>query len=798
MPSPLLLLGWRRGQFVHWPLSVVVVIILLFSCVTVRGDESTSTGDSGLVSPQTTDVVEELLAVVLNDQSMSETDLFIRPGSGSDSPLYASARNLKSWRIHIPASAPYISQGESFYSLAAIPGLHYHVDQRSQTINIMAPAEAFGGTIMGGFFPENPKPAPTPWGQFFNYDLLGSHVSGDTRVNALFEAGLFNRWGVGTSSFVAQNVGRSDSHLIRLDTAWRHDNLNDMTTFTVGDSITRGGLTGLDVRLGGVHYGTNFATRPYFVAFPLPGLDGSAALPSTLDLYVNGLLKKSQQVPPGPFSVPAVPVVTGPGEVSLVVQNALGQTQVITTSFYVSPSLLKPGLNDYSFSAGKLRENYGVSGNDYRNFAVTGLFRHGFTPHFTGEVHAEVSNIVRDVSVGATFADVNTGAIEASLVASSSRLGKGVLARFGLQNQWNRVSLGANVQFASPDFTELGYNGQPAPRKRIATTLGVAFGSAGSAHGSYLDQDSPLFGHSRLVTVGYSVNVAHVGFLSVNAFHTLGGTSNNGMSMTFSMSLESRSTLSSGVSHQTGATRGYVQVQRSLPQGTGSGYRVSTEAGPDPLTQAEYDYQNAVGTWRVGVQNYGGTNRYQAEMSGGLASIGGGIYPSRHINGAFGLVRVPDIDGVTVYANNQPVAVTGKDGTALIPNLRAYQNNPLSLGVKNLPLGAQVTTLKLNAVPRYRSGVVETFPVTDMRGATFIVHLADGKDLPAGANVHIVGQTQAFPVGLHGEVYMTGLSTTNIVEAIWDHQSCKLVVNMPKSQDPIPDLGVFECDGIQS
>jgi outer membrane usher protein len=738
----------------------------------------------------------QLLAVVINNRPLHETDLFLCPTGHRRGSLYAGGADIERWRMRPPVVAAYTYRGKRFYSLGAIPGLHYHVDQRTQTLYIRAPADAFGGTIVDGFFPHNPKPQHTPWGGFFNYDVLGTHTMGDTRVNGLFEAGLFNDWGVGTGSFLDRNLGRAGSHLIRLDTAWRHDDPGAMTTLALGDSITRGGLTGLDVRLGGVQYGTNFATHPYFITFPMPGVSGAAALPSTVDLYVNGLLKSSQQVPAGPFSVPAVPVVTGPGQITLVVRNALGREQVITTAFYASSSLLKQGLNDYSFSVGKLRENYGLDSSDYGHFAATGLFRHGFTPHFTGEAHGEFSSTVRDVSLGATFADTYTGAVSTAFAVSHSALGSGVLGRFGLQRQWSNFSLGGNVQLASPRFTELGYNGLPAPRKQISTTAGAALGSAGSVYASYLDQASPLFGHTRLVTAGYSISIAQVGFFNVNAFHTLSGASNNGVSLTFTMSFGTRSTLSTGVTNQNGRPRGYVQVQHSLPRGTGSGYRVSTEAGLNPVTQAEYDYRNAVGTYRVGAMNVAGTTGYQAEASGGLAFIGGGVYPARHINGAFGLVQVPGLAGVTVYADNQPVAVTDKAGDTLIPRLRPYQDNLLRLGVKNLPLGAQINTLKLNAVPRYRSGVIEVFQVTNTHGATFTVHLADGKDLPTGANVHLVGHSETFPVGLNGEVYLTGLSAHNIVEATWDHQSCQFIVNMPQAQDPIPDLGTFRCDGI--
>jgi len=741
---------------------------------------------------------EELLSVVINDQPQHQTDLFLCPGNAPNSPLYAKKSDIQSWRMQVPGQAAYNYEGEKFYALDDIPGVTYRIDESTQTLYITAPPGVFGNTIVDGFFGRSAEPQRTPWGGFFNYDFLGTYTQNNTNVNGLFEAGIFNNWGVGTSSFLEQNLGGSGSHLIRLDTAWRHDNPDNMTSLILGDSVTQGGMIGLDVRLGGIQYGTNFSTRPYFITFPMPGLNGQAALPSTVDLYVNGLLKSSQQVPSGPFSVPAVPVVTGPGSATLVVHDALGREQVITTSFYASSSLLKAGLDDYSFSAGKLRQNYGLDSYDYGNFAATGLFRHGFTSHFTGEVHGEFSGSLSDLSLGGTFVGSDTGVVNTALSVSNSDLGSGVLGQFGVQRQWQDFSLGANVKLASPDYTELGYNGMPAPRRQVTASAGANLGKHnGSLYATYLDQSSPLFGHTRLITAGYSVTLPGSGFLNLNAFHDLSGSGNNGVSLTFTMSFGERTTLIAGVTRNNQQENGYVQLQKALPTGAGYGYRVSTQVGPDPLSQAEFDYQNDVGTYRVGVSNLSGITSYQGEASGGLAFIGGSVYPSREINRAFGLVRVPGISGVKIYADNQPVATTNSNGDALIPNMRPYQNNNLRLGLKNLPIGAQVSTLKIDAVPRYRSGIVKAFPVTNTRGATFTVRVAGGKMLPAGAEVHIVGKSQTFPVGMDGEVYVTGLAEHNILEATWENQSCKLIVNMPKhTQDPLPDLGTFDCEGI--
>ena len=738
-------------------------------------------------------LIELLLDVDINQQPGRETALLLGTGTTPYKGLYAKGSDLARWRLRLPSTQPRLFQGEQFYALDAIPGLSYRVDGATQTLWISAPPTDFTGTIVDGLITQHPRPQHTPWGGFLNYDFLAARSSGLNSVNGLFEAGLFNDWGVGTSTFLGQSLHRAGRPFVRLDTVWTHDDPDNMTTLKLGDNITAGGMTGLPTRFGGIQYGTNFSTQPYYVTFPLPTLKGEAALPSTVQLYVNGVLKSTQQVPPGPFTVPAVPVVTGAGQATMVVQDMLGRQQVISAPFYATSNLLKSGLDDYSFSVGELRDNYGLASNDYGPFAASGVFRHGFSSDVTGELRGEVSPGLQDASLGGTYATPATGAVNLAMAGSHGNLGDGVLGLLGLQQQWQTFNAGANLQLASPRFTELGYNGLPAPRKQIAANVGAFLGRSSSAALSYLDQDSPLFGHVRLLTASYSVGVFSNGFVALNAFHTLGGDGNNGAIVTFTLPLGKRSNVSVGVQRQNNVDHAFAQVQENLPAGTGSGYRVSAEMGPEAVNQAEYDYQSNVGTYRVGAMNGAGQTTYQGEASGALAFIGGSVSATRQITSSFGLVQVPGVPDVTVYADNQPVAVTDKNGDALVPMLRPYENNPISLDAATLPLAAQVNTLTAIAVPRYGSGVVVKFPVTSGRGATFTIKLADGQPLPAGATVRIVGQQQYFPVGLNGEVYLTGLEAHNVIAASWDHHSCRLNVNMRQTQDPLPDLGTFIC-----
>src|SRR3546814_12916662 len=89
-----------------------------------------------------------------------------------------------------------------------------------------------------------------------------------------------------------------------------------MRSLSVGDSITRGGIGGLPLRYGGIRFGRNFEVQPGFVTLPMPSLNGSAALPSVVDIYVNDALVGSRDLKPGPFQVVDAPIVSGHGEVN--------------------------------------------------------------------------------------------------------------------------------------------------------------------------------------------------------------------------------------------------------------------------------------------------------------------------------------------------------------------------------------------------------------------------------------------------------------------------------------------------
>jgi outer membrane usher protein FimD/PapC len=89
------------------------------------------------------------------------------------------------------------------------------------------------------------------------------------------------------------------------------------------------------VPFGDTQWGTNFATQPGFIPFPLPTIIGEAALCSTVDVFSDNANQLSKGLPAGPFTIVNLPVATGAGAVALVLRDLLGREQVVTQPYYV-------------------------------------------------------------------------------------------------------------------------------------------------------------------------------------------------------------------------------------------------------------------------------------------------------------------------------------------------------------------------------------------------------------------------------------------------------------------------------
>lgn len=745
-----------------------------------------------------------VLQLRVNGAESAEDHVVLRDARGA---LWLAEDDFDRLRLRVPHVSAHIASGRRFLPIAAIPGATAVFDEPHSAATITVPAAAFEGTNVALTGAARPPVAASVTGAFLNYQLFGQtgRSTGVDLASAYAEIGVFSPLGLLTNAALV-STNPATRTVVRLETTFSHDFQQSLETLRVGDAISVPGSWGEAVRFGGLQWGTNYGIRPDLVTTPLLAATGSAVVPSTVDVFVNGKPVGSTNVPAGPFVVNQVPTLTGSGEVTIVVKSALGDEQVMHVPFYSAPVMLQPGLSLYNVDLGALRRGFGFSSADYGLPVATATWRHGFTAGLTGEVHAEaVRGGPRAAGVdlaqaldrwAVLTADLALGGEPASagLPGSAARpSASGSYAALGIQHVDQRLSLLLQVQHASAGFRKVGdVSGQLMPLDRTIAQAGWSMGRAGSLQAALVAQRTAGDGHQEVVGLTYQLNLG-LGSLSANLSRTAGDTRDSSVYLFYTFALDGRrntSTMARYESHRVRANAALVEtLQKSLPLGAGDGYQLS--AGTDGSYNAEYQRQTGALLIDAAAARYGDMSAERLTVSGAVTLMGGNLRVTRTLTNSFAVVDAGGIAGLTVYLDNQAVARTDVSGSALVPNLRSFQVNQLGIDAVQLPLDATVTDARVAIVPAYRSGALVSMPVKRVRPGVFRLRRADGSAVPSGATVAFQGEE--FPVGFDGFAYVTNYDHGTTGEARWTGGRCKFRLPPPPAGEPQPDLGVVPC-----
>jgi outer membrane usher protein len=751
-------------------------------------------GPQGTMPPalRDDDAVPVLYAVRINGQPARDARLLRR----TDASLFVRLVDLLAWRIRPPGQPPMLLRGEAWHPLAAFAGASVRIDESRQTLAIDLPSENFESTLLADSSGVGLSPTLPGLGAFFNYDTFLTQSEGVRRLDGQFEAGLFTSLGVATNGMIARDVGGS-SQWVRLDTTLTRDFPAERTTLTVGDAIGSSGLWGRAVRFGGLRYGTNFATAPGFVSFPLPNLRGEAVMPSATDIYVDGVLRRSAGVPPGPFQLNNLPVVTGQGEVRVVTRDLLGREQVTTLPYYASTRLLRQGLSEASWEIGAIRQNYGSVSDDYGRALATVQQRHGVSDVMTVEGRLEALREQQTVGAGASFLVSSLGVMSAATALSHGTQGSGQLLSLALERQALRgVSLAVRSQWTSSGFSQVGLQpGHQAPLRLMSASMGFspsAFGSFGLALIRQDNRDAPS---TDIAQTSYTFNLGVSSAVILNAYRSLSGERNQAFGILFSTAFGERGSASMAYTGQAHGNQTQLQVQRSLPEGSGTGYRLAAADGDRGAQRnAAWLWQTDIGSYALEAGQLNGTTSYRASASGGAGLMAGQAFASRKITDSFAIAQVPAFPGVGVYLNNQPVARTaGTEGYAVLPRLLPYQVNRVAIDPGDLPMDVQIDATTLDAIPYYRSGVMLRFPVRGSASALVVLRQVNGEPVPVGSEVRLAHGDAVFPVAERGEVHVMGIGGPERLQVRWEGGTCEASIDPGDQLGRLPRIGPVVC-----
>lgn len=749
-----------------------------------------ATAASAAVEP----FVESIVELRINDQGDTTTLVVRRDVDGT---LLLRAADLPALRLRAPARGAMQVNGERYYRLGPEFGAVVIFDETTQSGQVTLPPQAFLPTqLQATSTADLARPGHTTPGAFVNYDVFAQHDQQGPQGGGLFELGVFGDQGVVTGTMAAR-FDRKQHEVVRLDTTWTRDFPDRLATLRVGDAISTPGAWGHAVRVGGLQFGTNFSTQPTLVTTPLLAARGEAVVPSTVDVFVNNRPVASEQVPPGPFSIDHLPVLTGAGQLQVVVTDTLGRQQVITQPYYSGTALLRRGLAEYGVEVGSLREDYGASSFAYGDLVGSATWRRGISDTLTSGARFEAqADGTLAAGIDAAWQAGQLGVVTGHLVAGGDTGDAGYLAGVGIERSGTRISAYAQTQFASTGFRQVGMGvlGH-APQQRTFAGLGFdlqRFGNLQFAYGLQTFHDAaPL----QTLGLSYSVTLGSLGYLGLFASHATTD-DDSSVLLTWTLPLGERRTLSSALQHSSRPTRerggfaAFTTLQRDLPSDTGFGYR---------LALSSIDEQDASVAWqgRAGVGSLDYAQRHDASGvrlggTGAFAVTSAGVMRARRLDQSFAVVQVADYEGLHVYLDNQPVGRTDAHGRVLVDALRAYERNAVSVDPVEVPMDGAIAETTIVVTPAFRSGAVVRFPVTRAHAATMRLVQADGTVVPAGA-VATLGDERSFPVALDGMLYVEGLEQSARVRLQWQGGECSVAVRRPAGNDPVPDLGTVRC-----
>jgi outer membrane usher protein len=763
------------------------LVCLLLSHVTYAGDELAAT-------PSQPGAAEITLYLDLKVNGVPAGSVIPVRMNGDE--LLVRSGDLQIAGMRLPAAV--IAQGE-WVPLAQTTDIQYRYDSNALLLEVTVPPQWLAEQHLGGRQPER-LPATSNAGLVLNY---GARVfGGDDRatMGSLWsELRLFGGAGVlahtGMYRYVDDQetwgrAGFRQRSYTRYDTAWSNSNEEQLHRWTVGDLITSSHSWGTPVRLAGLQLSRDFRLRPDLITYPLPQFSGQTAVPSTIDLFIDGQRVLSEQVRPGPFTISSMPMVTGSGEATLVTTDILGRQVVTTIPFYASSELLRAGLSDYAVSFGSLRRDYGVENFSYGRFAGAGSFRLGVTDAFTFEGQMELASTREGsfglIGMGTVMKAGMLGIVSGSIASSSRAEERGWQYSFGYRYANRGLTFAYQGTRTSSDFYSLAEAdaAQAASRAdRDIATLGLSFVRSGSIALSYVRLEPQQSERSEFLTFSYSKHIADAVSLRIGATRDLHR--DEGM-----FTLQLLASLGRGGSVTLGTQQGddsrdYLQYVRGVPASGGIGWNVAYSRSDEDraFTDASLAWGGRYARAEFGISDGVAGTAQWADVLGAVLFMGGDLFAARQVSDSFVVVSTGDIGDVPVRYENQFVGRTDRRGRLLIPSVTSHYAARFSVDPLDLPPDISFADTERRLVLKRRSGARLDFDVRRTRVALMqLVHTSSV--VPVGSEVTELHTNQTAIAGYDGLVYFEDLEPhVELQVRLPDGGVCQVgVVELPEFQ----------------
>lgn len=639
---------------------------------------------------------------------------------------------------------------------------------------------------------------------FFNYSVTGAGsgaFSGAAELGASLGGNL---------AYSGANV-LPDGTVVRGLTNLTLDRPEELRRVVVGDSYTSSTSLGGAAIVGGISVSREFGLDPYFVRQPLPRMSGAILSPSTLDVYVNGALVRSEPVAPGPFEVRNLPVLGGAGQISYVVRDSFGRTQEYSAPYYASAGLLAPGLSEYGYQFGLTRLDFGRDSLRYGPPSLSARHRLGLTEDLTAGYRFEAAlqhvsgwdaldcrtcaSVLTSGGPSATLR-LPFGQVDLEAAASTDGQEPGAAASAGYSLMTRRFSAAVVARAFTARYATLSL---PAWADRPVLDLRGAIGAPVtrllglSLEGGFSSRRDSGLTSSVALRADLRVSRSTAILLSVTRERLPGLTPQFSAfaSLLYSFGNSSSVELGGNATAQTAGAA--ANLQKGLPPGEGFGYQIRSaidrQAGGSGLGQVVY--QGRYGTYTGVYTRTGASDAGSMSAAGAVVLVDGTLMASRPVQDGYAVLQVPGLEGVRGYLNNQEIGRTDRRGLLMIPRLQSYYGNRLSIGDADIPIDYEIGQLAQVVATPLRGGAMVRFDVQRVRGVSGLVRVEE--EVPAYGELLIDDKVRS-PIGTHGEFWFADLAVgRHDARVEYAEGICRFVLEVPRGTSGAVNLGEVRC-----
>ena len=742
-----------------------------------------------------------------SDENDSYTLYLILSVNGTPSPglVPVQVKHGHYWIDALPLLKAHLrlEQTSGLTDVSVLPQVQTRYDSARQVLNLQVPDQWLPEQHLDSGFSKNSLRPVSSSGLLFNYDSYSLRSPyGGTSASTLLEgrwfgnAGTVSQTGVWRNQFAGERG--TPSGYVRYDTVWKYSDPSKLISIQAGDFVSDSVTWSHSVRMGGIRISRNFTVRPDLVTYPLLNWSGVAAVPGTVDLFVNGYKASSQSVNSGPYSLTNVPYINGAGEATVVTTDALGRQVSTSIPFYVSNKLLAKGLSDFDFSAGSLRRNYGIDNADYGNAAVSGIYRYGLSNQLTGTVHSEVSNGLMLAGLGADFTPGRLGTVSLSAsTGQDNRHNRGYQYTSGWSYYSKYWSLSLQHISVSGDYQDLSTLETRTTLSRRADQATVSIIPSGKVFGTfglgYFSVQANDGTRTRLANFSWSHSLGGNSSLSLSLNRDLGSHSVTGVAqITIPWGDQSVVNSSSSLAAN-GQITNRLEYTRTAPVDGGLGWTVAHSINGDSYNQLNLTWLNRYSSLSGGFYGTRGQSNQWFEASGSVVVMDNDLFFSRRINDAF---IVADTDGypkASIRYENRHVGDTDSNGHLLIPWVSAWYPGKVSINTMDFPTDTDVPVSEQKVAVREGSGAVVHFSVEKVRSAVLTVTDQHHHPLPVSTPVDEINSEQTGVIGYDGQAWLSHLGRHNRLEIMTANGTCHFTFDLPAVTTVPAIIGPIIC-----